>query len=84
MISEGVDIKRLRLLVYLPFSQTELSFRQALGRVVRTYGPDDDSSAYVIMPILETFDEYAKRIEREMPTKFLQEKIVRKKKCPDC
>ena len=32
MISEGVDIKRLRLLVYLPFSQTELSFRQALGR----------------------------------------------------
>ena len=36
MISEGVDIKRLRVLVYLPNSQTELSFRQALGRVVRT------------------------------------------------
>ena len=30
MISEGVDIKRLRLLVYLPNPQTELSFRQAI------------------------------------------------------
>ena len=34
MISEGVDIKRLRVLVYLPNAKTELFFRQAMGRIV--------------------------------------------------
>ena len=32
MISEGVDIPRLRVLIYLSNSQTELSFRQSIGR----------------------------------------------------
>lgn len=66
MISEGVDIKRLRLLVYLPSAKTELSFRQAMGRVVRTTGPDDYSRAYVVMPTLAIFEEYARRVEEEM------------------
>lgn len=66
MISEGVDIKRLRLLVYLPNAKTELAFRQAMGRVVRSLGPDDYSRAYVVMPTLKIFEEYARRVEREM------------------
>lgn len=66
MISEGVDIKRLRLLVYLPNAKTELAFRQAMGRVVRTLGPDDVSRAYVVMPTLAILEEYARRVEREM------------------
>ncbi|TPG13065.1 DEAD/DEAH box helicase [Sphingomonas oligophenolica] len=66
MISEGVDIKRLRLLIYLPNAKTELAFRQAMGRVVRTLGPDDYSRAYVVMPTLGVFEEYARRVEREM------------------
>ena len=39
MIGEGVDIPRLRVLCYLPKSMTELSFRQALGRVIRNMVP---------------------------------------------
>ena len=66
MISEGVDIKRLRLLVYLPNAKTELAFRQAMGRVVRTLGPDDYSRAYVVMPTLAILEEHARRVEREM------------------
>lgn len=66
MISEGVDIKRLRLLIYLPNAKTELAFRQAMGRVVRTLGPDDYSRAYVVMPTLSILEEYARRVEREM------------------
>lgn len=66
MISEGVDIKRLRLLIYLSNAKTELAFRQAMGRVVRTLGPDDYSRAYVVMPTLGIFEEYARRVEREM------------------
>jgi hypothetical protein len=42
MISEGVDIRRLRVLIYLPTALTELAFRQAIGRVVRTAGASDD------------------------------------------
>ena len=66
MVSEGVDIKRLRVLVYLPNAMTELAFRQAVGRVVRTLGPDDDTRAYVIMPSFNAFETYARRVEEEM------------------
>ena len=75
MISEGVDIKRLRVLVYLPFAQTELSFRQAMGRIVRTQGNKDISRAYVIMPTLKIFEEYAKRIENEMEPHFRKDTL---------
>ena len=54
MVSEGVDIPRLRVLVYLPTKMTELFFRQAIGRVVRNYIPNDNTRAYVIMPAFKT------------------------------
>lgn len=85
MISEGVDIKRLRILIYLPYALTELSFRQAIGRVVRTSGYGDDTRAYVVMPSLETFEEYARRVEQEMSASANQigtEPCT--KKCPVC
>jgi len=87
MISEGVDIKRLRTLVYLPSAQTELAFRQAMGRVVRSMDTDvDDSWAYVIMPIFKTFEEYARRVEDEMSAAHISEEELKKKtkKCPIC
>lgn len=85
MVSEGVDIKRLRVLVYLPNPMTELAFRQAVGRVVRTAGPDDDTRAYVVMPSFETFEVYARRIEDEMsPSARAKDDSPRAKKCPEC
>jgi superfamily II DNA or RNA helicase len=86
MISEGVDIPRLRILLYLPNSQTELSFRQAIGRVVRTNGYNDDTRAYVVMPSWEIFDQYARRIEREMSASKRGggEDKPKYKKCPSC
>lgn len=66
MVSEGVDIKRLRVLVYLPHAQTELAFRQAMGRVVRNLREDDGSRAYVVMPTHQTLEQFARRVEREM------------------
>ena len=67
MVSEGVDIKRLRVLVYLPNALTELNFRQSVGRVVRTMGINDDTRAYVVLPAFERFEMYARRVEEEMP-----------------
>ena len=85
MVSEGVDIPRLRVLVYLPNALTELAFRQAIGRVVRTAGPNDDTRAYVVMPAFETFEHYARRVEEEMPhsTRGASSQ-PRTKKCPQC
>jgi superfamily II DNA or RNA helicase len=83
MISEGVDIKRLRVLVYLPNAMTELAFRQAIGRVVRTAGPSDDTRAYVVMPSFETFEEYARRVEDEMPVND-GKNDAQQKRCPVC
>lgn len=84
MISEGVDIQRLRLLVYLPHAKTELAFRQAMGRVVRTLGPDDYSRAYVVMPTLKTLEEYARRVEREMGAVGLKPTPDDTKVCGTC
>lgn len=85
MVSEGVDIKRLRVLLYLPNSLTELAFRQAIGRVVRTAGPDDDTRAYVLMPSFETFEVYARRVEEEMSlSSRAQAQEPRTKKCAAC
>ena len=85
MISEGVDIKRLRVLIYLPSALTELSFRQAIGRVVRTVGPDDDTRAYVVMPSFEIFEAYARRVEQEMSPSAKNIGVLPKtKRCPIC
>lgn len=84
MVSEGVDIPRLRVLVYLPSAKTELAFRQAIGRAVRTSGPDDDTRAYVVMPSLETFDHYARRVEEEMSPSARVGQEIHTKRCPAC
>ena len=85
MIGEGVDIQRLRVLVYLPRARTELKFRQAMGRVVRKYEgmAEDDSSAYVVMPAFEIFDKFARRVMEEMPGEHLRPPKPTKK-CPSC
>lgn len=85
MISEGVDIARLRVLIYLPNAMTELSFRQAIGRVVRSAGPNDDTRAYVIMPSFDILEGYARRVEEEMsPPQRVESPRPRTKRCPTC
>jgi superfamily II DNA or RNA helicase len=85
MVSEGVDIPRLRVLIYLPNALTELAFRQAIGRVVRTHGPDDDTRAYVVMPSFDVFEEFARRVEEEMsPAARKASGEPKTKKCPSC
>jgi superfamily II DNA or RNA helicase len=84
MISEGVDIRRLRVLIYLPNALTELAFRQAIGRVVRTDGPDDDTRAYVVMPSFETLEIYARRVEEEMSPGARPDTMPRTKRCVMC
>jgi superfamily II DNA or RNA helicase len=50
MVSEGVDIPRLRLGVYATNTVTELFFRQAVGRLVRWTGALANQTAYMFIP----------------------------------
>ena len=64
---------------------TELAFRQAIGRIVRNFGQDDDTRGYVVMPHLDTLENYARRVEAEMsPAYRLDPGRPRSKCCPVC
>jgi len=68
MVSEGVDIKRLRVGVYATNILTELFFRQVVGRVIRVIHGlelDDQQAAYMYYPPHPVLDELVKTIEQE-------------------
>jgi superfamily II DNA or RNA helicase len=50
MVSEGVDIPRLRVGVYATTTSTEMFFRQAVGRFVRWQSGQTSQKAYVYVP----------------------------------
>ncbi|MGA9276979.1 DEAD/DEAH box helicase [Ilumatobacter sp.] len=50
MVSEGVDIPRLRVGVFATTTSTELFFRQAIGRFVRWQAGRASQKAYVYIP----------------------------------
>ena len=65
MVSEGVDIPRLRVGVYATAARTELFFRQVVGRFIRaTPGPRRQMS-YLLMPADARLKALAREIELE-------------------
>lgn len=66
MISEGVDIPRLRVCCYLSHIRTEQHFRQVLGRIIRRMElHDPDCYLFVLNESL--LRHYAYRIEDDLP-----------------
>ncbi len=65
MVSEGVDIPRLRVGVYATNIKSELFFRQAVGRFVRNQADLKEQAAYIYIPKDIELVEYAKEIEVE-------------------
>jgi superfamily II DNA or RNA helicase len=69
MVSEGVDIPRLRVLVYATNVVAPLFFRQAVGRVVRTRSGRSapaDQLAYVYLPSDPRLRQHALALEQEV------------------
>ena len=65
MVSEGVDLPRLRVGVYATTTITDLFFRQAVGRLVRwVQGKGGRQSAYMFIPDDARIREYALEIKR--------------------
>ncbi|MFO0775682.1 MAG: DEAD/DEAH box helicase family protein [Nitrospiraceae bacterium] len=66
MVSEGVDIPRLRVGVYATNVLTEMYFRQVVGRFVRMQqGPPKPQRAWLYLPKDATLVHYAKQIKAE-------------------
>jgi superfamily II DNA or RNA helicase len=67
MVAEGVDIPRIRVIVYLSTIMTEMWFRQIVGRAVRMQnGPGGDQYAKVFIPQMPALVSMAHDIEREV------------------
>ncbi len=76
MVSEGVDIKRLRVGVYATNVKTDTFFRQVIGRVIRwdsQWNDLYDQTAYFYIPEDPTLLRLAKAIKEELDH-FIEER----------
>jgi superfamily II DNA or RNA helicase len=65
MVSEGVDIPRLRVGVYATAARTELFFRQVIGRFVRRTPAPKAQMSYLLLPADARLKALAAQIEEE-------------------
>lgn len=65
MVSEGVDVPRLRVGVYATNSRTELFFRQVIGRFIRRTPEPKQQMAHVFLPSDPRLKRLAIAIEEE-------------------
>jgi superfamily II DNA or RNA helicase len=65
MVSEGVDIPRLRVGVYATAARTELFFRQVVGRFIRSTPRPRRQMSYLLMPADPRLKALAHEIELE-------------------
>jgi superfamily II DNA or RNA helicase len=65
MVSEGVDIPRLRVGVYATSARTELFFRQVVGRFIRRTPAPREQMSHLFLPSDPTLKRLATQIEEE-------------------
>ena len=65
MVSEGVDIPRLRVGVYATNVVTEMFFRQAVGRFVRMQEGIEEQTSHLFIPDDDRIVEFALRVKEE-------------------
>ncbi len=65
MVSEGVDVPRLRVGVYATTARTELFFRQVIGRFIRRTPAPKDQMSHVFLPSDPRLKRLATEIEEE-------------------
>ncbi len=93
MVSEGVDIPRLRIGVYATAAKTPLIFRQIVGRFVRTIRGRTNEPSWVYLPADPVLRRHAAEVETELrhvlrppgeePDGLLDEVRVRRESEPD-
>ena len=66
MVSEGVDIPRLRVGVYATAAKTPLIFRQIVGRFVRTIPGREPEPSWLYIPADTILRDHASTVETEL------------------
>jgi superfamily II DNA or RNA helicase len=66
MVSEGVDIPRLRVGVYASAAKTPLIFRQVVGRFVRMLAGRPVEHSYLFLPADRLLRAHAAEVEQEL------------------
>jgi superfamily II DNA or RNA helicase len=66
MVSEGVDIPRLRVGVYATAAKTPLVFRQIVGRFVRTLPGRPAQESWLYIPADQVLRDHASSVEQEL------------------
>jgi superfamily II DNA or RNA helicase len=66
MVSEGVDIPRLRVGVYATAAKTPLLFRQIVGRFVRTTPGMAPTPSWLYLPADQVLRRHASEVESEL------------------
>ncbi len=66
MVSEGVDIPRLRVGVYATAAKTPLIFRQIVGRFVRTIPGRPIDTSWLYIPADTVLRDHAASVEQEL------------------
>ncbi|HET9074683.1 MAG TPA: DEAD/DEAH box helicase family protein [Solirubrobacteraceae bacterium] len=66
MVSEGVDIPRLRVGVYATAAKTPLIFRQIVGRFVRTIPGRAPEPSWLYLPADPILRDHASRVEQDV------------------
>ena len=66
MVSEGVDIPRLRVGVYATAAKTPLVFRQIVGRFVRTLPGRPADPSWLYIPADPVLRDHASSVEQEL------------------
>ena len=69
MVSEGVDVPRLRVGVYATNSRTELFFRQVIGRFIRRTPEPKQQMAHVFLPSDPQLKRWRSRSRRSATTR---------------
>jgi superfamily II DNA or RNA helicase len=78
MVSEGVDIPRLRAVAMLRHVTSELQFRQITGRCLRMTSHEDGTAACVFMPDFVTMHQFGLNLEGESQQGMID------RRCRDC
>lgn len=78
MVSEGCDIRRLRSVVFCRYTESEMLFRQIVGRVLRVTPGDDGTAASVHLPTFPRMKAFADNMNGECL------EAVRKLGCEAC
>jgi superfamily II DNA or RNA helicase len=65
MVSEGVDVPRLRVGVYATAARTELFFRQVVGRFVRRTPRPERQMSFLLLPADPILRALAAKVEEE-------------------